>query len=162
MCLITTVYYKRLLTRLHCVEKPLLPHLHLHQERVDSHIIMLSILSLLSSIVLVSAAGTRVVHTNTGPTGYEVTFVYRNTTASFDFVIVGGFPYLSNPLCASYSKSCGIPFKQWKPDDFIIYSSGDVNVDAYDGIPMTYNAAIGNWTATIPMPSGMLHMSIQL
>jgi len=43
----------------------------------------------------------------------------------------------------------------WRPDDFgmeLIF--GDANPKTYQGFNMTYNEASGNWTVTVPFPSG--------
>ena len=103
----------------------------------------------------VLAQGTQVIKTGTGPTGYEVTFVFKpNASESYDSVLLGGFARYSNSLRATVSYTNAILPDDWKPDCFSVNLMADDNPATYSGFNMTYDTGSGNWSITLPFPSG--------
>ena len=93
-----------------------------------------------------------VVHTGTGPTGYEVTFRYYDPSANR--VRLRGEWFFSNAAhTTKYSSAGWLPW-QWIPGAFpIAYpnNSYEPNWPVHD---MTFDSATGIWSFTTPMPSG--------
>jgi enterochelin esterase-like enzyme len=93
-----------------------------------------------------------VVHTHTGPTGYEVTFRYYDPTATR--VRLRGEWYFSDAAHTTTHSSAGWLPWQWIPGAFpIAYpnNSYEPNWPVHD---MTLDPATGIWSFTTPMPSG--------
>ncbi|KAH8660073.1 Alpha/Beta hydrolase protein [Xylariales sp. PMI_506] len=102
-------------------------------------------------------AGTQVVRSNKGPTGFEVNFVFTpNATQNYSSVLLGGFPFFSDPLHASASKTNGYSPYDWKSDYFSMRVATDYgNPNAtLAGLNMTRNNETGDWEITVPLPSG--------
>ncbi|OJJ46520.1 hypothetical protein ASPZODRAFT_142334 [Penicilliopsis zonata CBS 506.65] len=101
--------------------------------------------------------GTTVRKTGTGPTGYEVDFVFTpNSTTNASSVLLGGFPFFSDPLHASLVKTDGYTPYEWRADMFSMRLSPDYGNEAgtLSGLAMQYNNQTGDWEVTVPLPSG--------
>ncbi|KAG4416795.1 hypothetical protein IFR04_010050 [Cadophora malorum] len=115
------------------------------------------VLELLCLVTTVFSTGTRVRRTHRGPTGFEVDFVFQpNATQNYSSVLLGGFPFFSDPLHASASKTNGYSPYDWKPDYFSMrlgtdYGNSNATVA---GLNMIMNNATGNWEISVPLPSG--------
>ena len=93
-----------------------------------------------------------VIHTGTGPTGYEVTFRYYDPTATR--VRLRGEWFFSDEAHTTLHSSAGWLPWQWIPGAFpIAYpnNSYEPNWPVHD---MTLDPATGIWSFTTPMPSG--------
>jgi hypothetical protein len=113
--------------------------------------------TLLALTMPVFSAATKVRKTGNGPTGYVVDFVFTpNATERYSSVLLGGFPFFSDPLHALPSKTNGYSPWQWKADDFSMSVSPDYGVPNITsaGLNMTWNAEAGSWHITVPLPSG--------
>lgn len=113
--------------------------------------------SLALTVPVFGGAATKVRKTGQGPTGYVVDFVFTpNATEKYSSVLLGGFPFFSDPLHASPSKTNGYSPWQWKADDFSMSVSPDYGVPNITsaGLNMTWNEREGSWEITVPMPSG--------
>jgi enterochelin esterase-like enzyme len=92
--------------------------------------------------------------TGRGPTGYVVTFRYRDPTATS--VQLTGEWYFSSPAHTSPTTSQGLLPQQWKPGDFVIgypNSTGQMS-DGWPVVNMKEEGTSGVWSYTIPLPSG--------
>ena len=95
-----------------------------------------------------------VVRTRRPPTGYTVTFRYRDPSATS--VQLEGEWYFSSPAHTSPASSQGLLPRQWKPGDIQIGWPNNTGQDG-DGWPvvnMKEDRASGVWSYTIPLPSG--------
>ena len=90
-------------------------------------------------------------HTGKAPTGYTVTFRFRDPSATR--VQIKGEWYFSSPSKTTVSSSQGLLPKQWRPGDFpIAYpNSTGANWPVQD-LKANKN---GVWSITVPLPSGM-------
>src|SRR5512136_1313958 len=100
-----------------------------------------------------------VVHTGTGPTGYEVTFRYYAPTATS--VRIKGEWYFSDdahsstaPYGGTTGTSAGYLPSQWKPGDFPIASPNQTAAN-WPVNDMTLDPSTGVWSFTTPLPSGV-------
>jgi enterochelin esterase-like enzyme len=94
-------------------------------------------------------------HTGQPPTGYKVTFRFRDRRASS--VVIEGEWYFSSPSQTRVGFSQGLLPAQWKPADFAI---GWPNVGASAGWPMIRmkeDRRTGVWSYTTPLPSGVFN-----
>jgi beta-glucosidase-like glycosyl hydrolase/enterochelin esterase-like enzyme len=87
-----------------------------------------------------------VVHTGTGPTGYEVTFRYYDPTATK--VYLRGEWSFSIAASTTLTTSLGLLPSQWVPGAFPMPKG------SWPMITMTLNSATGVWSYTTPMPPG--------
>lgn len=95
-----------------------------------------------------------VVRTRRPPTGYTVTFRYRDPSATS--VQLEGEWYFSSPAHTSPASSQGLLPRQWKPGDIQIgwpNNTGPVG-DGWPVVNMKEDRASGVWSYTIPLPSG--------
>jgi enterochelin esterase-like enzyme len=117
-----------------------------------------------------TALGPQVIHTNQGPTGYEVTFRYYNPSAT-TVLIAGAWSFGSEaseandengvPASASGTSTVsavtppGAPIlpQDWKPGDFQLPSQNEPS-DNWPISSMTEDKATGIWSYTVPLPSG--------
>ncbi|KAF2093536.1 alpha/beta-hydrolase [Rhizodiscina lignyota] len=103
---------------------------------------------------------TEVIHTGKRPTGYEVSFKFHpNATTHPTFVVLGGFGLYTNTRTASLSKMEQILPWDWTPEDFSLRTSVQLpapgtNGKYTKGFNMTYDHSTGDWTYTLPFPSG--------
>jgi len=88
-----------------------------------------------------------VVHTGTGPTGYEVTFRYYDPTATK--VYIRGEWSFSIAASTTLTSSLGLLPSQWVPGAFPMASGN------WPMITMTLDSATGVWSYTTPMPPGL-------
>lgn len=104
--------------------------------------------------------GPEVSHTRQGPTGYAVTFRYRNDSASH--VSIKGEWSFARPSAMSQLvgtpehpaiESQGITSAQWQPGDIPMAHPNGTGPD-WPVIPMTRDAD-GVWIYTTPLPSGV-------
>jgi enterochelin esterase-like enzyme len=95
-----------------------------------------------------------VVRTRRPPTGYTVTFRYRDPSATS--VQLEGEWFFSSPARTSPSSSQELLPSQWKPGDFPIGSPNNTSPvgDGWPVVSMTEDRASGVWSYTIPLPSG--------
>jgi enterochelin esterase-like enzyme len=101
----------------------------------------------------------QVIHTGTGPTGYEVTFRYKDPTAAS--VQIKGEWYFANlsdisapaSTATSVVTTPGLLPPQWRPGDFPVASPNSTAAN-WPVISMTRNPD-GVWTYTTPLPSGV-------
>ncbi|KAJ5626759.1 hypothetical protein N7528_004186 [Penicillium herquei] len=111
---------------------------------------LLSVASLFASLALGAVTVTR---TDQGPTGYEVTITYRNT--SVDSVTIASLPHLTD----QYSTS----FWSWSDFDLSEYKPGDFPRDPQDGSYYEMNkTGPGEFTWTRPFFSGTFQYSFLL
>jgi enterochelin esterase-like enzyme len=94
----------------------------------------------------------QVKHTGTGPTGYQVTFRYRDPSATR--VQIKGEWYFSDPARTSVTTSQGVLPGQWKPGDIPIAYPNDTAAN-WPVVDMTKDGKTGVWTSTTPLPSGI-------
>jgi enterochelin esterase-like enzyme len=90
-------------------------------------------------------------HTGRAPTGYTVTFRYRDQRASS--VLIQGEWYFSNPARTTMTSTQGLLPSQWKPGDFAIGWPAN-QPDNWPIISMKKNPSTGVWSYTTPLPSG--------
>ena len=93
-----------------------------------------------------------VVHTGTGPTGYEVTFRYKDPTATK--VYIRGEWFFSDAAHTTTTSSAGWLPSQWIPGAFPIAYPNSGAAANWPIITMTLDSATGVWSYTTPMPSG--------
>lgn len=104
-----------------------------------------------------SELGPVVHHTGKSPTGYTVTFRYRDPTAKI--VQIEGEWYFSSPESTSVESSEGRSASQWEQGDIAI--NPDAPQDILAGLKSTWpDAAMtkdagGVWSYTTPLPSGV-------
>ncbi len=95
--------------------------------------------------------------TGKAPTGYTVTFRYRDPTAKV--VQIEGEWYFSSPDSTSVESSEGRPASQWEQGDIAI--NPDAPQDILAGLKSTWpdadmtKGASGVWSYTTPLPSGV-------
>ncbi len=94
----------------------------------------------------------QVLKTNKGPTGYTVTFRYRDPTATS--VQIKGEWYFSSPSATTTTSSQGLLPSQWRPGDFPIAYPNSLAPN-WPVTGMKLNAKTGVWSVTIPLPSGI-------
>jgi enterochelin esterase-like enzyme len=101
-------------------------------------------------------------HTGQGPTGYAVTFRYRNPRAKL--VQIEGDWAFSSPGGTTSLSSEGLAPLQWRPGDFPI--NPDQLGDFQAGVKLTWpivdmkkNPATDVWLYTTPLPSGVFDYS---
>jgi len=107
----------------------------------------------------------QVVHTGTGPTGYTVTFRYKNPTAMS--VQIEGEWYFANPyelsaLAGTSTTTVATPGllpSQWKPGDIPI-GSPNSSAANWPVVSMTKNARTGIWSYTTALPSGVFNYGL--
>jgi len=86
------------------------------------------------------------------PTGYTVTFRYRDPDAAS--VRIMGEWYFSGPAQTTAWTSQGLLPAQWKPGDFpIAWPNGPY--EGWPAISMKKDPATGIWSYTTPLPSGL-------
>ena len=97
-------------------------------------------------------------HTGQPPTGYSVTFRYRDPQATI--VQIEGDWAFSSPSSTTMLASEGRPPSQWQPGDVAI--NPDQLADFESGVKLTWpivdmtkDPATGDWTYTTPLPSGV-------
>jgi enterochelin esterase-like enzyme len=90
--------------------------------------------------------------TGTGPTGYTVTFRFRDPSASR--VQIKGEWYFSDPAQTSTTTSQGVTPADWKPGDIPIAFPNDTAAN-WPVADMTRDDRTGVWTYTTPLPSGI-------
>jgi enterochelin esterase-like enzyme len=91
--------------------------------------------------------------TGRGPTGFVVTFRYRDPGATS--VQLEGEWYFSSPSHTTTSSSQGLSPAQWKPGDFPIgWPNASLEADGWPSVNMTKDRATGVWSYTTPLPSG--------
>ncbi len=93
-----------------------------------------------------------VVHTGTGPTGYEVTFRYYDPTATK--VYIRGEWFFSVAASTTITSSAGLLPSQWIPGAFPIAYPNNGAAANWPIITMTLDSTTGVWSYTTPMPSG--------
>ena len=93
-----------------------------------------------------------VVHTGTGPTGYEVTFRYYDPTATK--VYIRGEWFFSVVASTTITTSAGLLPTQWIPGAFPIAFPNRGAAANWPIITMTLDSATGIWSFTTPLPSG--------
>lgn len=91
-------------------------------------------------------------HTGKAPTGYEVTFRYRDPTA--DTVQLRGEWFFSGPSDTTTTSSAGRLPTQWQVGDFPIAHPNNGPAANWPVVQMTLNQATGVWSYTTPLPSG--------
>jgi enterochelin esterase-like enzyme len=92
------------------------------------------------------------VHTGTGPTGYEVTFRYYDPTATR--VRIRGEWFFSDAVHTTLHSSAGWLPSQWIPGAFPIAYPNNSYEPNWPVQDMTLDPATGIWSFTTPMPSG--------
>ncbi|KAJ6016083.1 hypothetical protein N7540_010674 [Penicillium herquei] len=117
-------------------------------------------LNLLINLALVAGTMGKVTtirKTGKKPTGYEVDFVFTpNSTTHASSVLLGGFPFFSDSLHASLSKTDGYSPYEWGSNMFSMRMSPDYGNEAgtLSGLEMKRNEKTGDWEVTVPLPSG--------
>jgi enterochelin esterase-like enzyme len=94
----------------------------------------------------------QVVHTGTAPTGYEVTFRYKDPSATT--VQLRGEWYFSSPAATTRTSSQGLLPAQWQPGDFPIAFPNQGPAPNWPVVQMTLDQHSGVWSYTTPLPSG--------
>jgi enterochelin esterase-like enzyme len=90
-------------------------------------------------------------HTGKAPTGYTVTFRYRDPSATR--VQIKGEWYFSSPSKTTGTSSQGLLPKQWRPGDFPI-ASPNATAANWPVQDLKENRN-GVWKITVPLPSGV-------
>lgn len=97
-------------------------------------------------------------HTGKAPTGYTVTFHYRDPSATI--VQIEGEWSFSSPELTTAESSEGRPASQWEPGDIAI--NPDATQDVLAGLKSTWPVAnmtkdhvTGVWSYTTPLPAGV-------
>ncbi len=91
-------------------------------------------------------------HTGTAPTGYVVTFRYRDPSATN--VLIHGEWYFSNPAVTTSTSSQGLDPSQWKPGDVATGWPAPSTPDGWPVTQMTKDPRTGIWSYSIPLPAG--------
>jgi hypothetical protein len=94
----------------------------------------------------------QVVHTGTGPTGYEVTFRYYDPSATS--VRIRGEWFFSSPSGTTTTTSQGLLPAQWAPGDFPIAYPNQGATPNWPVSDMSLDRRTGIWSFTTPLPSG--------
>jgi enterochelin esterase-like enzyme len=94
----------------------------------------------------------QVTHTQTAPTGYTVTFRYRDPSATR--VQVQGEWYFSDPAHTTTTSSQGLLPNQWQPGDIPVSFPNSVNAN-WPVTDMQLDPSTGVWELTLPLPSGI-------
>jgi enterochelin esterase-like enzyme len=94
----------------------------------------------------------KIVKTNKGPTGYQVTFRYYDPTATS--VRLRGEWFFSNAGGTTTTSSLGLLPSQWAPGDFPIANPNQGAAPNWPVASMTENQKTGIWSYTTPMPAG--------
>jgi enterochelin esterase-like enzyme len=94
----------------------------------------------------------QIVKTDTGATGYQVTFRYYEPTATS--VRLRGEWFFSNAGGTTTTTSLGLLPSQWSQGDFPIANPNNGPAPNWPVATMTENQKTGIWTYTTPMPSG--------
>ena len=95
-----------------------------------------------------------VVHTGTGPTGYEVTFRYWDGNPATQNVKIRGEWYFSDAAHTTTTSSAGWLPSQWIPGAFPIAFPNRGAAANWPIHPMTQDPETLVWSFTTPMPSG--------
>lgn len=93
-----------------------------------------------------------VAYTGRPPTGYEVTFRYRDPSAKS--ILIQGEWYFSNPARTTSTNSQGLLPWQWKPGDLATGWPGPSTPDGWPVVSMKKNPRTGVWSYATPLPSG--------
>lgn len=107
-----------------------------------------------SSVGASNSFSPQVTKTNRPPTGYEVTFRFRDPSATS--VQIKGEWYFSSPSQTTTGSSQGLLPSQWSPGDFPIASPNSTAAN-WPVIEMTENHRTGVWSYTTPLPSGVFN-----
>ena len=99
-----------------------------------------------------SAFSPEVRHTGTAPTGYVVTFRYRDPSAKS--VLIHGEWYFSDPAVTTSTSSQGLLPAQWKRGDVATGWPAPSTPDGWPVTEMTKDPSTGVWSYSIPLPSG--------
>jgi enterochelin esterase-like enzyme len=99
-----------------------------------------------------SAFSPEVRHTGAAPTGYVVTFRYRDPTATS--VLIQGEWYFSNPAVTTSTSSQGLLPAQWRRGDVATGWPAPSTPDGWPVTEMTKDPRTGVWSYSIPLPSG--------
>jgi len=91
-------------------------------------------------------------YTGRPPTGYTVTFRYRDPRAKT--VLIQGEWYFSNPALTTATSSQGLLPSQWKAGDVATGSPAPSTPDGWPVISMEKDPRSGVWSYTTPLPSG--------
>src|SRR5579859_5455071 len=91
-------------------------------------------------------------HTGRPPTGYTVTFRFRDPSAKS--VLIQGEWYFSNPARTTPSSSQGLLPYQWKPGDVATGWPAPSTPDGWPVASMKKDSRTGVWSYTTPLPSG--------
>jgi len=91
-------------------------------------------------------------HTGTAPTGYVVTFRYRDPSAKS--VLIHGEWYFSDPAATTSTSSQGLDPSQWKPGDVATGWPAPSTPDGWPTAEMTKDPSTGVWSYSIPLPTG--------
>lgn len=101
-------------------------------------------------------------YTGRPPTGYVVTFRYRDPRAKR--VQIEGTWSFSSPRLTSTQHSQGLPPSRWKPGDLAVNPNQFADLEAglpstWPTVDMTNDRATGVWSYTTPLPSGVFDYS---
>ena len=91
-------------------------------------------------------------YTGRAPTGYTVTFRYRDPSAKS--LLIQGEWYFSNPALTTPTSSQGLLPAQWKPGDVATGWPGPSTPDGWPVMSMKKDPGSGVWSYTTPLPSG--------
>src|SRR5581483_7348261 len=91
-------------------------------------------------------------HTGRAPTGYTVTFRYRDRRATS--VLIQGEWYFSNPALTTSTSSQGLLPSQWKPGDVATGWPAPSTPNGWPVIKMHEDPRTGVWSYTAPLASG--------
>lgn len=95
-----------------------------------------------------------VVHTGTGPTGYEVTFRFHDGNPATTNVKIRGEWYLSDVAHTTTTTSAGRLPSQYQPGDFPIANPNNGAAPNWPVMPMTQDPNTLVWSLTTPLPPG--------
>jgi enterochelin esterase-like enzyme len=99
-----------------------------------------------------SAFSPEVRHTGAAPTGYVVTFRYRDPSAKS--VLIHGEWYFSDPKVTTSTSSQGLLPAQWKRGDVATGWPAPSTPDGWPVTEMMKDPRTGVWSYSIPLPSG--------
>ena len=123
--------------------------------------------AILQAPAAAAPAGPQVVHTARGPTGYAVTFRYRNPAAKrvrirgeWLFARPSGLPQVAATPDHPVVEGQGLLPDAWRPGDFPLQKPNSTGPNF--AIADMTRGRDGSWTFTVPLPSGVFTYAFEV